>query len=261
MSFRYKISIYIFTKKAVNIVLNLLISKYLAKKLPRDSWINGIVSFRSIDSHERFIKVTQMLRKANCRQILDVGSGSSSPFKEMGFKVVSLDLKYRKGLDIVASATHLPFRSHMFDCVASLATIEHIRYDNRGKSLEEMKRCGKKVIIYTPLQDGKTFHGRVGDLAILNLCKKFASTIEQNTYEHVINGEPSPVFFEKRHFKLVEPDWNVNLWLSFMWITFVSFSLLSPIVTILYLLMLKRIKNPPYYGGYFIYPQNGLIAG
>lgn len=253
MSHGYKMVVYFQVKRVLEMFRNLLVSSYLVKKVPRDSWIYAIVSFSSIDSHERFTKVAELLRKTNEHRILDVGSGSTSPLRDMGFEVLSLDIRKERGLDVVASATHLPFRSHTFDCVTAIATIEHISYNEREKALDEMKRSGKKVIIYTPLQDGKTFLGRVGDIAILDFCWKLSTTFEQNTYEHVVHGEPSPSYLEMRHFKLVEPDWNMNLWLAFMKPTFVSFRLLSPFLIIIYLLALRRIKHPPYYGGYYIF--------
>ncbi len=256
MSPSQKKAFYLLVKRILILFLYVLMSNYLIKRLPRDSWISAIVSFRSIDSQERFATAAALLRKTNCHKVLDVGSGSASPFRDMGFKVLSVDIRNDKYLDVRASATHLPFRSNTFDCVTALDIIEHISYNERGKALAEMKRCGNKVIIHTPLQDGETFLGRVGDLAMLDICRKLSSTVEQNTLEHVTRGEPSPDFLETHHFKLVRPDWNLNLWLAFMKPTFIFFGLVSPLVTILYLLVLRRVKHPPYYGGFFIYEQD-----
>ncbi len=255
MSYNYKINSYLLIKRVLTQFLNIVMPRYFVKRLPPDSWISAIVSFRSIDSHERFVKITKLLKQTNSHRILDVGSGSTSPLRERGFQVLSIDIRHERGLDIIASATHLPFRNQTFDCVTAVDTIEHIKYNEREKALADMKRCGEKVIIHTPLQDGKTFLGRVGDLAMLDFCRKLSSTVEQNTYEHVINGEPSPAYLETRQFMLMEPDWNLSLWLAFMKPTFVLFNLASPVISILYLLVLRKIKHPPYWGGYFKYEQ------
>lgn len=248
-----KLAVHLLLKRILGIFRDVLICKSLEGKLPRNSWINAIVSFRSVDAHERYVKVANYLRKAHCHKILDVGSGSASSLKNMGFQVVSLDVKPEEHLDIVASATHLPFRNNTFDSVSAVDVLEHINHERRESAVVEMKRCGRIVIVHTPLQNNEYFYGRVADLAILNFCKRFTSNVEQNTFEHVANGEPSPSDLERQGFRLLEPDWNLRLWLALMKPEFISFNLVSPLTVMLYLLGLRRVREPPYWGGYFIY--------
>lgn len=248
-----KLAVYLLLKRILGMFRDILIFKSLARRLPRNSWINGIISFRSVDAHERYVKVANYLHKAHCQKILDVGSGSVSPLENMGFQVVSLDVKHEEHLDIVASVTHLPFRNHIFDGVSAIDTLEHINHERRESAVVEMKRCGRIVIVHTPLQDNERFYGRVADLSILNFCKKLTTTVEQNTFEHVVNGELSPYDLERQGFRLLEPDWNLRLWLALMKPEFISFSLVSPLTVILYLFGLRMVRGPPYWGGYFIY--------
>lgn len=158
-------------------------------------------------------------------------------------------------VDVRASITRLPFRSEVFDCVTAVDVIEHIRRSDRKRSFEEMKRCGRKVIMHTPLQDGKVFQGRSGDVAFFNFVKKNFGRIERNTFEHIKHGEPLPNELEQCGFKIVKYDCNLTVWLTFMKAMHVFHVLLRPILILAYTSFLRHLKIPPYYGGYLMYEK------
>lgn len=210
---------------------------------------------RGITGFERYREVASLLLKDNCSKVLDVGSNGPSPLKHIGFQVLSVDVQRKAGLDVVANASHLPFRSMVFDCVTAIDILEHID-SSREKAINEIKRCGKTVIIHTPLQDNKVFMGRVGDSMILEYVEKVLNKIDENTLEHVRCGEPSPKELRKHGFKITQPDWNMNVWLVLMKSHYLVYRFTAPIIILLYLLVLRRIKNPPYWGGYLVCRTN-----
>lgn len=224
----------------------------LASKLPYHSWIREIIELRGITGFERYREVASLILKANCHKILDVGSNGPSPLKHTGVQVLSADVQRKAGLDIVASASHLPFRDKVFDCVTAIDILEHLD-SARENAINEIKRCGKTVIIHTPLQDNRVFMGRIGDFMILEYAEKVLNRIDENTLKHLRCGEPSPNELRKHGFKILQPDWNMNVWLVLMKSYYLMYRFTAPIIILLYLLLLRRIKNPPYWGGYLVY--------
>jgi hypothetical protein len=239
---------------------------HLLRKLSYSGWTGAMVTFLGIDGYERYTKIARLLSRAGCNTILDVGSAGISPLRYMGYQCLSCDIKAtsKTGLDIVASITHLPFRSKIFDCVTAVDVLEHVQSDKREQAIFEMKRCGSKVMVHTPLYDGKVFMGEVGDLELYQFNKRGCSRIDGNVLEHIINREPSPSELQKHGFKIVEPDWNLKTWLIFMKLQslrglfpgvlgYLFSGLISLILIPLYLVILRNINNPPYWGGYLTF--------
>lgn len=225
--------------------------KIFLEKLPRDSWLPVILSFKGIIAHERYQKVSSLLLKNNCRTVLDVGSGGYSQIN--GFKSISVDIKPKKGVLVVASALNLPFNNKVFDCVTAVDVLEHIASSERNRAINEMKRCGRTVIIHTPLQDGKLFMGREGDIIFLNYLKTSTNRLDENTMEHIDCCEPKLNELTKHSIGYLQPDWNLNIWLTLMKCRYRFYNLTAPLLTILYRILLCRIQNPPYYGAYILF--------
>lgn len=179
--------------------------------------------------------------------MLDIGSGGRSPLTSLGVHVISLDLYAKKGVDVVADARWLPFRSLSFECVVSVDCVEHIPKESRTKALLEMIRIAKrKVVIHTPVHDGKLFLARVYDELFLYLHRKILNRNELWTIEHLRAKHPSPTDFPSLGFTISGVN-NVYVWLFHMILYRVP--LVKIFVWPLYLLFLKYFDSkPPYWG-------------
>jgi len=87
--------------KVYSTLIKLIIEPFLSK-IPWASWFRCIINFEMFDCHERYKKVAELLKRANCYLVLDIDSEGPSPLSRMGFQVISLDIKPKKGIDIVA---------------------------------------------------------------------------------------------------------------------------------------------------------------
>src|SRR5712692_5145635 len=94
--------------------------------------MGGLVFLMGPDVHQRYRAVA---RQVIGPRILDVGSWGRSFFGLIWKECVSLDARRRPGLDVVASATHLPFRPGSFDTVVCVDMIEHIPREERRMAL------------------------------------------------------------------------------------------------------------------------------
>jgi hypothetical protein len=233
--------------------------KGLIKTLSEDSWLRVIFGLQGIIGHERYHKVAKWLTKANCLTVLDVGSGGTSQLS-MALQVLSVDVKRNAGVDVIADASHLPFRDYTFDCVTAIDMLEHIRPQRRKKAIDEMKRCGKTVLIHTPLQDNKTFMGKTGDIILFNHLKNSLNIVDENTREHIECGEPHLDELKEHDFKVVQPDWNLNIWLTLMKYRYIPYNFTAPVMTVIYLLALRKVNTPPFYGAYLMHSNDAKAA-
>lgn len=229
--------------------------RHLMRKLPEDSWLAVFFGVRGVVGHERYCKVAELLTKVDCLTILDIGSGGTSKLGR-ALQVLSVDVKRKLGVDVVADVLHLPFSDHIFDCVIAIDVLEHIKPSEREKAVNEMKRCGKMVLLHTPLQDDRLFMGRHGDLLLLSFLEKTLHIVDENTLEHLEFGEPRLDELTKQGFRVVEGDWNINLWLLLMKSLYLPTILFAPVMTMLYLLVLRKANNPPFWGAYLISDGN-----
>jgi len=221
-------------------------------KFPHDSWLRCLFELRSIDSHERYNIIAKLLEQANCYRILDVGSGGLSPLSNMGFEVISIDIKPRMGVNVVASATCLPFRSSSFECVTAVDSLEHIDSCSRVDAILEIKRVGRLVIIHVPLQDDKIFMGRFGDHYFLEEIRKHNMGAPIHYIEHLTCREPRPEELEKYGFHYVCPDWNINVWITFMTLQYRTGCLINLVLVPFYFFLLRHVNMPPWWGAYLI---------
>jgi hypothetical protein len=232
--------------------------KLIISKVGGDSWIRTLVELQGIDRRERYVKVKKIISNYNSNlesmQILDVGAGRNSALKQIKSNVISLDVETKASIDVMASITHLPFQDDTFDFITALDVLEHLKKKEREIAIREIKRCGKKIIIHSPLR-GKNFKGRGGDLMFYNYIKKDTSETDfhKNTLQHLTCVEPSLRSLEKEGLMLVEPDFNVNVWLTSMKTAYKFHNLANPILVLFYLLILRRITHPPYWGGYLLF--------
>lgn len=81
--------------------------------------------------------------------ILDIG-GSEGLTKRFlpDFEVVTLDIRPAGGVDVLASATQLPFADEAFDAVSGLDLLEHVPGDVRGLVVCEATRVAKELVVF-----------------------------------------------------------------------------------------------------------------
>ena len=85
----------------------------------------------------------------------------------------------------------------------------------------------------------------------------FHSIDDKSTLEHLECGEPYLDELKEQGFKVVEPDWNLNRWLILMKSRYLLLNFTAPAVAyLLYLLVLRKVNKPPFWGAYLIYGQD-----
>jgi len=230
-----------------------------SKKLSWNSRISHYLELKDVTSFERYMKMEKLLsRLGSARTILDAGSGGVSPLKKMGQQVLSLDVRRKTGLDVIADVRHLPFQRGAFNIVTAADLLEHLKFEDRKKAVQEMKRTGTIVIIHVPLQDDLNFMGAVGDLMFYKFTKEVLGKPEENTDEHLKCGHPSPTELRGLNLEVVDTDWNLTVWFTAMKLHYLSHGLLSPIINTMYFLLLSRIRHPPWWGAWLIFDGRTL---
>ncbi|RLF18131.1 MAG: hypothetical protein DRZ82_08800 [Thermoprotei archaeon] len=233
---------------------------FILEKLPWYSYIRAIIAGETIDYFERYLYVVRLLLTVERRvgkklKLLEVGAGSASPVKHYFEDVILLDITPNVRVDIVADATHLPLRDKAFDVVVAIDLLEHIPLNRREFVLNELLRVAKLVIIHTPLvSKNGLFNARFYDYLLLKFLE---SKLESNpstrfTMEHLKYGEPEYEVLREKKFKLVGYDWSARIWYCIMKIQLASRGIMSRLIWLIYLLLLKHLREPPYYGGFLI---------
>jgi predicted SAM-dependent methyltransferase len=87
-------------------------------------------------------------------KVLDIGSRT----EKIDPGAISIDLDRRFRPDVCASASHLPFISDSFDCVTILEVIEHLENREVDRTLNEIKRVSRNVVLSTPNCDSKVWN-------------------------------------------------------------------------------------------------------
>ena len=82
----------------------------------------------------------------NPRSVLIIGKGNGlipEYLKLNSVKTVTLDINESLNPDVVASVTQMPFQDGEFDAAICAQVLEHLPYEDFGKSLSEIKRVVK----------------------------------------------------------------------------------------------------------------------
>lgn len=91
-------------------------------------------------------------------RILDLGSGG----RRLREGVISLDISYREGVDVVADALRLPFREGSFNLIVCTAVLEHVTRPETVIS-EIHKCCKKGGVVYVEMPFLQGYHGDPAD--------------------------------------------------------------------------------------------------
>lgn len=142
----------------------------------------------------RYLPIVSVIKRKGLQDtsILEVGSGSLgiTPFLKKPIDGLDVDFsgpQTKLLTKIKGSAFDLPMRKNSYDVVISVDTLEHIPKNQREKSIYEMIRASKRlVVIVVPT-------GKLAELQDQNLEKYFQKVFgekDQFLEEHVQNGLP-----------------------------------------------------------------------
>ncbi len=222
---------------------------------------SGLFFLAGVDSHHRYQIVANRIVGET---LLDIGAGGKS-FFQLGWNgCVSLELHKLPGIDVVASATHLPFRNDSFDCVVCVDVIEHVpRGTRRDMALLEIKRVAKmRAIIHAPVEDGKTYRGRSYDLALNRWLARVKRKNDISLLQHIESIEPAKRELEAHGFSL-EGSHNAKIWLSYMQLSHAFKWPVGVLVSQLYYMFKRKNDNmPPFWGAVGVFdkpPSNATI--
>ena len=231
--------------------------KLIAKVIDPLTPPGAILWFAGVDFSNRYLEVAKELASGS---ILDVGSGGQSALSLKGFDVTSIDIVCQNGdVDVIASASHLPFKENTFGNVVSVDAIEHIPNNLREQTLRELRRvASEKVVIHCPLQRNNDFQARNCDLSLQEWLTGVHKTSYHFTDEHVNNVEPDPELFLNSGFR-VRGVSNAYLWLKCMALNFLH-PKLPALCRLLawsnFLLYKSENVNPPYWGAICTYVKS-----
>jgi len=207
----------------------------------------------SLDSKQRYKHVRTSLKGTF---VLDVGAGGQSMLSIFpnGRRILSLDLKVARGVDVAASAANLPFQSRCFDTVISVDTLEHVDESLRSLVICELKRVAKRrVVIHCPLEDGSTYRGRYYDLLFFKWQCAAKGEVDGATREHVANAPISARFLSDEGF-LTTGTMNCMVWFSCMKLQALS-PLMGLFVATVYFALSSKRNSAPFWGGLSVYTR------
>ena len=218
----------------------------------------GLLIIAAADIHNRFRFVAS---KIVGKRILDVGSGGKSLFTLRWPDCISVDPVKKAGVDVLASAAHLPFKSGSFDTVVCVDTLEHIPRPLRINALSETRRvASKRVVIHAPVQDGLTFLGRSGDLALGTWYDQLRKRRPESLREHIRNVEPSRKELEDAGFELTGTQ-NVGNWLYCMRLASFKWPIGALASQSYYLTHRSQRSHPPFWGAVAIFDKSTRKKG
>lgn len=109
------------------------------------------------NSVERFCSYAYQLKliaELDVDSVLEVGPGNflvADALKRRGYRVTTCDFDSEVEADFTADARELPFEDNTYDVVVACQVLEHLPFEDFGKSLGELTRvCRKYVVVSFP---------------------------------------------------------------------------------------------------------------
>jgi ubiquinone/menaquinone biosynthesis C-methylase UbiE len=150
--------------------------------LPREYWEQRGVGYAQEVKEARFKEhvtpmhysvLSRMLEKVKPRVILEIGCGTGRFFKlysKFSKKIIASDIStsmlrharneaVRLGIDVdlvCASATHLPFKDKIADCIVTAEVLMHVPYADIGNAISALARVSDNAVVlefYIPRDD------------------------------------------------------------------------------------------------------------
>jgi SAM-dependent methyltransferase len=96
-----------------------------------------------------FYQITAV-RGTHASSVLEVGPGNgtvSEYLRQLGMRVITVDIDMHLKPDVVASVIALPFEAGTFDTVMACEVLEHLPFSDFLRALSELARVSKKYVI------------------------------------------------------------------------------------------------------------------
>ncbi len=188
-------------------LLNTLLKLFFSRK--------AILRINAIDVYQRYSTIAQQIDTQD-KEILEVGGANTAlcDFLDHDYTltIIDTDRNYNPPLKInyiLKNADILDFSDNQFDCVISVALLEHMPKNQRQRATHEWKRVGKKVLLYVPF--GK--YGEKYDKQLFRL-RKMIGIYDKWTEEHIKYGLPTldelKTYFPNAKITFIQ---NGNVWL------------------------------------------------
>lgn len=118
---------------------------------------------RSYFNKERWISYWYQIESVlpcSVHTLLEIGPGDhtvSETLEKRGIAVTTVDIAKDLSPNIAASITELPFREDSFDAVLAAEVLEHIRFRDLPRALEEIYRVTKRFAFFSLPHAGIVF--------------------------------------------------------------------------------------------------------
>lgn len=127
--------------------------------LDYDSMAGSYNELHGEEQSNKIAIIKNIIKISKKTKILDVGCGTGIS-SDFGCFVVGIDpspglLKYNRHLKILGAAEALPFKNNSFDYAISVTSMHN--FSDIAKSINEIKRVGKKDFVFSILKKTKKF--------------------------------------------------------------------------------------------------------
>ena len=120
-------------------------------------------SLRSYREKDRWISYwyqTWLVQKVHPKTVLEIGPGEgvvTAALRRDSIEVTTCDIAPDLKPDVVGSITSLPFENKAFDLALAAEVLEHIRFEDVPKALQELTRVSRSHVVISLPHAGYTF--------------------------------------------------------------------------------------------------------
>ena len=191
----------------VDFILNRALKIFFSRKTTL--YINAV------DVYQRYSTIAQFINDDD-KKILEVGGANTAIYEFLkhayNLTIIDTDVDYKPPSNvtyILKSANKVNYTDNHFDCVISIAMLEHIPKSQRQQAIYEWKRVGKKILLYVPFG----IYGEKYDKLFFKL-KKLIGMHDKWTEEHIMYSLPTlddlNTYFPHAKITFIQ---NGNVWL------------------------------------------------
>ncbi len=222
-------------------LLNRILEIFFSKK--------KILSINAVDVYQRYSTIAQLITSDD-KKILEIGGANTALYEFLTHKytltIIDINKNYNPPSNlhyILKNTDKLNYVDNQFDCVLSVAMLEHLSLEQRQKFINEWKRVGKKVLVYVPFgKDGEKY-----DRQLLKL-RKFIGMYDKWTEEHIKYGLPRldelRIYFPNAKITFLQ---NANVWLITTFLS--SLPIIGRIFPgLVYIFLKNKDNNEPFIG-------------
>jgi ubiquinone/menaquinone biosynthesis C-methylase UbiE len=117
-------------------------------------------SYATQDRWDSYWHHISMVRSKNPQKVLEVGIGGGVVTRELrssGIEVTTLDIAEDLNPDLIGSVTKIPLTDKIADLTLAAEVLEHIKFEDVPKALNELVRVTKKHVLISIPHPGYVF--------------------------------------------------------------------------------------------------------